>query len=202
MDKLEKGYVRFQTIVKENPDWYNRLSHGQSPYYMVIGCSDSRVMSSKIFQVDEGEIFGYKNVANVVPVFKSDDSLCYELAAATLFAVKGLKVRALIVMGHSNCGGVQRLLEENKEENLIDSWMETAQGAKEKAKQAVAQLGGSLQQLCEEENVKLSLKNLKTYPWVQEAVQAGELELRGLHFDIKNAQIREYNENKDQFIPW
>ena len=99
------------TVYTENRGWYRRLAEdGQHPRSMVISCCDSRVHVTSIFGADQGEFFIHRNIANLVPPYQPDGQQ-HGTSAAIEFAVCALKVSHLIVMGHSQCGGVQGCLD-------------------------------------------------------------------------------------------
>ena len=103
--------ARFQgwraTTYQDNRAWYRRLAEsGQHPRAMVISCCDSRVHVTSIFGADEGEFFIHRNVANLVPPYNPDGEY-HGTSAAVEYAVSSLKVAHIVVLGHSNCGGVK-----------------------------------------------------------------------------------------------
>ena len=95
------------TQFEENKVWYKRLAdEGQKPRAMIISCCDSRVHATSIFGADMGEFFIHRNIANLVPPFKVDMEY-HGTSAAVEYAIKNLKIPHLIVLGHSNCGGIK-----------------------------------------------------------------------------------------------
>ena len=95
------------TTYKENRAWYRRLaSEGQRPRAMVIACCDSRVQVTSIFGADQGEFFVHRNIANLVPPYEPDGNQ-HGTSAAVEYAVTALKVAHIVIVGHSNCGGVR-----------------------------------------------------------------------------------------------
>ena len=121
---MEKSYLRLlennKNWVKEqlelDPDFFERLSKGQSPDYLWIGCSDSRVPANQITGTDPGEVFVHRNIANMV--VHSDMNMLSVLS----YAVEVLKVKHIIVCGHYGCGGVMAAME-NQQFGLIDNWL-------------------------------------------------------------------------------
>lgn len=121
---MEKSYLRLlennKNWVKEqlelDPDFFERLSKGQSPDYLWIGCSDSRVPANQITGTDPGEVFVHRNIANMV--VHSDMNMLSVLS----YAVDVLKVKHIIVCGHYGCGGVIAAMK-NQQFGLIDNWL-------------------------------------------------------------------------------
>ena len=109
-----KNWVREQ--LELDPDFFERLSRGQSPDYLWIGCSDSRVPANQITGTDPGEVFVHRNIANMV--VHSDMNMLSVLS----YAVDVLKVKHIIVCGHYGCGGVIAAMK-NQQFGLIDNWL-------------------------------------------------------------------------------
>ncbi|MEE2746605.1 MAG: carbonic anhydrase [Pseudomonadota bacterium] len=161
---------------------------------MVISCSDSRVSPSTIFCAKPNEIFTVRNVANLVPPYQSDKS--YDgTSAAIEYAVQVLNVDQIIVLGHSNCGGIDNLCnmhEKSTQWEFIDNWVSIVDEAR--YSQSV---GDILNKEVEQIAITISLRNLLTFPWVQEAVASGSLELHGWWFDIKAGVLKFYSKESD-----
>ena len=133
--KLINGYQRFhKQYFVEQPELYDSLfKKGQSPKFLVISCCDSRVHPAQVMDAAPGDMFVIRNVANLVPVYEADGKPD-DTGAALEFAVKHLGVRHIIVLGHSQCGGIKSLMEGEHRDNdhgFIDPWMKTAQAARE-----------------------------------------------------------------------
>ena len=113
-NNLIKRYMGWRaTGFSENKAWYKRLAEeGQHPRAMVISCCDSRVHATSIFGADSGEFFIHRNIANLVPPFETDGGL-HGTSATIEYAVTALKVAHIMVLGHSNCGGVKGCIGEN-----------------------------------------------------------------------------------------
>jgi carbonic anhydrase len=167
------------------------LAHkGQSPSTMILGCVDSRVDPGRIFDAAPGEILTVRNVANLVPPY-APDAAYHGTSAAVEFGVRVLEVADIIVMGHGLCGGVRALIEGAPDNALefVAPWMRMAKPALDLAMQCPE--GEERQRCCEREVVKISLANLRTFPWVAERVAAGKLKLHGAWFDVRFGTLME-----------
>ena len=202
--KLIDGYQRFhKKYFQEQPEIYNTLfEQGQSPKFLVISCCDSRVHPTQVMDTMPGDIFVIRNVANLVPVNEVDGKP-HGTSAAIEFAIKHLDVKHIIVFGHSQCGGIRSLMEGDHldhEHGFIDPWMEIAKSAKEAVVNDYADEDFDAQCImCEKASIQVSLKNLKTFPWVKERYDAGNLFIHGWYFDIESGNL--YCNKGEQFVP-
>lgn len=191
MKRLIDGYRRFrETAYREHRDLYDALvSHGQSPRAMVIGCSDSRVDPAILFGAEPGEIFVVRNVANLVPPYAPSADY-HGTSAALEFAVRSLEVQHVIVLGHARCGGIAALLGgfSGLGGDFIRPWMQIAAPAQERVI-ASGRTGADAQRCCEHEAIKVSLANLRGFPWIAEPVEAGRLQLHGWYFDLQTGEL-------------
>ena len=193
------------TTYAENKAWYRRLAdEGQRPRAMVVSCCDSRVHVTSIFGADQGEFFIHRNVANLVPPYKPDGEP-HGTSAAVEYAVLALKVAHVIVLGHSNCGGVDgchamcsgKAPELEEMSSFVGRWMDILRPGYEK----VASLPTEAEQLSalEKEAVLVSLGNLMTFPFVAEAVKDERLTLHGLWTDVGEGGLQQYDPVSDVF---
>jgi carbonic anhydrase len=191
-DDLLDGYRRFRGEVwpRERERFETLAARGQSPHTMVVCCSDSRADPQMIFGAAPGELFVLRNVANLVPPYAPDGAY-HGTSAALEFGVRALGVGQVVVMGHALCGGVRALLEGAPAEtpDFVEPWMRIAEPARRIALRC--EPGGARQECCEHETVRLSVRNLLTFPWIAERVAAGRLRIRGFHFGIRSGALRE-----------
>lgn len=202
------GYRRFRdsSWVAQRERW-NDLREGQSPKVMVIACSDSRVDPAQIFDVNPGEIFVVRNVAALVPPFETTPGH-HGVSAALEFAVQVIKVSEIVVMGHGLCGGCSAALTQELrdappgEGGFIASWIEMLDGARERV---VAKhgddYGREAQRAMENEAVKVSLANLRTFPCIREKEAEGTLRLIGARFAIADGVLHLLDETSGEFAP-
>ncbi|MDB2324851.1 carbonic anhydrase [Alphaproteobacteria bacterium] len=189
----------------ENKVWYKRLAeHGQHPRAMVISCCDSRVHVTAIFGSDTGEFFIHRNIANLVPPFSPSGDY-HGTSAAVEYAVTALKVAHIIILGHSNCGGVSGCYnmcsgtapELEKQSSFVGRWMEILRPGFER----ISHLEGEETKLraLEHQGVVVSMENLMTFPFVREAVEADTLSIHGLWNDIGEGSLDYFDGEK--FVP-
>ena len=190
-DELTAGYRRFRdtTWPAQRARFIALAEEGQEPHTLIVACSDSRADPAAIFDATPGELFVVRNVANLVPHYEPDGGL-HGVSAALEFAVKVLKVKRIVVMGHAHCGGVNAMLSgaPGNCRDFVAPWV--AQGV-EVVRQATADVApDQIEAAAEEAVVRLSLDNLRTFPWIAEREAAGDLELTGLHFGIADGVLR------------
>ena len=180
---------------------YRRLSsEGQTPKTLLIGCSDSRVDPAILTEAAPGELFIIRNVANLVPPFENRPTGFHGISSAIEFAVVNLKVENVIVLGHRQCGGIRALVQGGASGTFISRWMTIAEPAVLKVKKENP--SAEEPQLCrltEMESIKVSLENLKTFPFVQEAISARSLNLLGVYFDLELGSLWEYDGLQNTF---
>lgn len=199
VDDLIAGYRRFRAgVYAEQAQLYKELGEGQDPGVMLIACADSRAEPSDIFNAAPGQMFVVRNVANLVPPYKPDGGL-HGVSAALEFAVRVLKVRHIVVMGHGGCGGVTASLIESKSPligEFVTPWVKLLEAARARVMES-----GSLnpQFALELEGIETSLENLMSFPWVAEAVAGGVLELHGAWFAIKHGELHWRNPKTRRF---
>ncbi len=192
------------TTYAENRSWYRRLAdEGQRPRAMIISCCDSRVHVTSLFGADSGEFFSHRNIANLVPPFNPDGDH-HGTSAAIEYAVKALKVAHMIVLGHSQCGGVKgchamctgHAPELEEKTSFVGTWLNLLRPGFERVKDVPeAEQIDAL----EKEAVVISLENLMTFPFVQAALEAGEMTLHGLWHDIGAGNLSQYNPQTGAF---
>ena len=201
--RLVAGFRRFRAKYFSGEDaLYHKLSTGQTPKTLIIGCSDSRVDPALISSAAPGEIFVVRNVANLVPPYESAKSGFHGVSAAIEFAVVNLLVENVVILGHRQCGGIRALIagQQKKENSFVGRWMEIAHTARERvlAKYPDMDFEGQCKQ-CEMEGIVNSIENLKTFPFVTEAIEKRGLNLYGIYFDLEQGQLFEYDEPSSSF---
>lgn len=176
----------YQKYFIEQPEVYKKLvSNGQNPKTLVIACSDSRVDPSIVLQTEPGDIFVIRNVANIVPPYEDEKKGYHSTSAAIEYAVVHLGVENIVVLGHSDCGGIKTLVDDAQNDHtFIDNWLYIA----EEAKTIALSFGQDVHktcEICEKEAIKGSLKNLQDFPFIKEK----NVELHGWYFNLETGLI-------------
>jgi carbonic anhydrase len=201
MQKLIEGLHHFQqSVFGTQHELFERLSHGQSPETLFITCSDSRINPNLLTQTQPGDLFILRNAGNLIPPYNPTPG---GEAATIEFAVMGLKVKDIIVCGHSHCGAMDGLLhpERTKDFPALNRWLEHAEATRRlvaelyQSKPPEARLNVAIQ-----ENVLAQMVNLRTHPSVATALAAGRLRIHGWVYKIETGEIFAYQPDKRQFI--
>ncbi|MEE9388112.1 MAG: carbonic anhydrase [Paracoccaceae bacterium] len=203
---LVKRYQGWKaTTHADNKAWYRRLAEdGQHPRAMVISCCDSRVQVTSIFGADQGEFFIHRNIANLVPEYTPDGDH-HGTSAAIEYAATVLRVAHIVVLGHSNCGGVSgyhemctgnapALLEKT---SFIGRWMDLLKPGFER----VSEISDPDEQrrALERQAVVVSLENLMTFPFISRQVRDEALTIHGLWIDMGEGRLEQFDAKTDSF---
>ena len=189
------------TYLKSEDHFKKLASFGQKPSSMIISCCDSRVHATSIFGADAGEFFIHRNIANLVPPY-SPDGENHGTSAAIEYAVKELKIQHLIVLGHTDCGGIKsghNLHLNNLHSNyqFINKWLSILLPAFNNISKNASKTK-QIEQL-EEEGIKTSLINLFSFPVIKKAVEYKNLSLHGLIHDIGSGRLKFLNPLTEEF---
>lgn len=205
--ELVNGYKNFLTqSYPQQKELYRALAEtGQEPKTMVIACCDSRADPAVIFSAGPGEIFVVRNVANLVPPHEPHGDY-HGTSAALEFAVEGLGVQTILVMGHARCGGIQAFLDGMYEPadppGFIDRWMTLLNPARTEALRELRDAPTERkQEALEQAGIRHSLENLMTFPCIKERVADGRLQLRGAYFDIADGTLLALDPENGKFVP-
>ena len=182
--KLESGVEKFQTLVYPRMKHeFRQLAAGQTPETLFITCSDSRIDPNLLTQTRPGELFVIRNAGNIVPRPGAGE---LSVEASIQFAVEVLKVRRIVVCGHSHCGAVAGLLDAESLDSLpvIRDWVMHS-------RQVLQRIDRDRNEAIDavRENVWLQLEHLMEYPFVAQAVQAGDLELHGWVYQFESGEV-------------
>ena len=202
---IQRYHGWFATGFSQNQAWYKRLAtEGRRPRAMIISCCDSRVHATSIFGAEQGEFFIHRNIANLVPPYSPDGSQ-HGTSAAVEYAVTALNVSQLIILGHSNCGGVKGCLDMcrghapqlEEKTSFVGRWMDILRPGYEAIKDYSSE--EEMPQDLEKQAVLTSLTNLMTFPFVEKAVQDGSLSLHGLWTDIGEGSLEAFDAASQRF---
>jgi carbonic anhydrase len=200
IDQLVSGFKVFKARYYEHrPELYENLRiTGQNPEVMVVACSDSRVDPAILLGSEPGELFVIRNVANLIPPYQPDGRL-HGTSAALEFGVRDLKVRDLIILGHSGCGGIQALRrccagDPLREREFIGPWVSLGMRACE-SMSADGDNGPT-----ERATIEISLENLATFPWIADGVANGSLAVHGWWFDLQKGELWSYDAAMKSFV--
>ncbi len=194
-DKAISGYKKFREKYAHSDEAIMRYlsDYGQKPEIMIISCCDSRVDPALILQCDPGDLFVIRNVANIVPPYEKDEAH-HGTSAALEFGVRILKVKHLILLGHSQCGGIEALFGkyDYKQNDFISNW--------------VSIIASPDDEKCDTDDyARLALnkshENCLTFPWINEKVLQNELIIHLWFFDIKTCQIFTYSNSDGKHHP-
>ena len=206
--KLIDGNKKFRKnfFNKNSALFHDLVERGQHPKVMVVACSDSRVNPSMIFSCQPGELFLIRSMANLVP--PCEDMSTYHGTSATLeFGTSFLQVEHIIILGHTQCGGIQALIEgankavDKNPHSFIAKWMEIARPAYDKV--ITEHANASLEEkviLCEQYALINSLNNLHSFSWIQERIQAGKLAVHAWYLDLTTGIVHIYDEQKGRWF--
>ena len=201
MQKLIEGHKKFLAeVFPAKKSHFHLLAEGQSPEWLFITCADSRVLPDLILGTEPGDLFISRSIGNVVPVTSHDVD---GVTATIEYAVQVLKVRHIIVCGHSDCGALKAALDRKSLENLPEArrWLEHVEAAFE-YRQPLNPADGESAELASliRGNVVAQLKNLQAQLPVRNAMAEGRLTAHGWYYDILTGRIEEYDEGQERFV--
>lgn len=191
MKKLIQGIMEFRKVRRESfLGLFNQLALGQKPDCLFIACSDSRVAANVFASTDPGDLFVIRNLGNIMPPSPDKGSA----VAALEFALHTLKIRHIVVCGHSDCGAMRELARDPEAQGStpLSCWLRHA-------KAAVNRDDLNLDALSKR-NVALQLENLRSYSAVQEKEASGDLKLHGIWFKIHEAEVYYLEKSLGEFV--
>ena len=209
LDSLIEGYRRFRggPYQRQRVRYDALAAKGQHPRVMVIACCDSRVDPTIVFDAAPGELFVLRHIAALVPPCEPDGKH-HSASAAIEYAVTQLQVEHVVVFGHGRCGGISASLSgcfsdaAECDGGFIHHWMEIIGDARETVLAAAAiSPDVDAQRALELASIRVSLDNLRTFPFVREREGRGELQLHGAFFDIGDGILRLLDGDTEVFAP-
>jgi len=204
LEKLKDGNRKFQTeVYAENAEQYQiAATTPQQPHTLIIACADSRVDVEAITSSGPGEVFVSRNVGNMVPPY---GGMLGGVSAVIEYAVTALKVKHVVVCGHSDCGAMKALLSPGAADKMptVKRWIDHGHAALMVAESIANEDESPSDKLrrLTEENVLMQLVHLTTHPSVAGAIARGELTTSGWVYDIGTGVVRIAEDGKRTFVP-
>lgn len=204
-ERLIEGYHSFRQgrLAREQKRYQTLAETGQQPGTMIIGCCDSRVSPEVIFDAGPGELFVVRNVANLVPPY-APTGLPHGVSAALEFAVEGLHVRHIVVLGHARCGGIRAYATKEpplSSGDFIGEWMSLiAPAATTLGPSGNQPLPEYLSRL-EQAAIFNSIANLMSFPFVHTLVERNRLFLHAAYFDVATGALATADPASGRFAP-
>jgi carbonic anhydrase len=203
MQKLVQGIHKFQqNTFAHQKRLFERLSKGQQPIALFITCSDSRINPNLLTQTDPGELFIMRNAGNIVPPY---GAVRGGEAGTIEYAVSVLKVKDVIICGHSLCGAMGAILNPSSTDELpaVKDWLAHAEATARIIKENYSHIDDDQAKLTAavEENVLVQLENLRTHPCVAAAMMRGDLKIHGWVYKFETGHVFAYDPNHGQFLP-
>ena len=200
-----EGYKKFKKeYFKDNQKLFDELALGQEPHTMIITCSDSRVAPTKLLSAKPGELFIARNIGNIVPPYEKTKGATQ---SAIEYAVNALKIKDLVILGHSSCGACKHLYhqktpeDEDVELSHVEEWLTFAYPAKYDAMlECYNDPDKNRAEITEKNNITLSIQRLMTYPYIVEALEKNELTIHGWWYDIGSGDLEMYDYKSKKFL--
>jgi carbonic anhydrase len=201
MQKLIEGIHHFQqTIFDTQKHLFARLAKGQRPLALFITCSDSRIDPSMLTQTQPGELFIMRNAGNIVPPYGATGG---GEAATIEYAVAVLKVKDIVICGHSHCGAMGGMLDPESIETLpaVRAWLSNAESTRRIIQENYGHIQDPQARLTAtvEENVLVQLENLRTHPCVSATLGRGDLNLHGWVYKFETGQVFAFHPGEHEF---
>ena len=202
MQKLIAGIHHFQaTAFASEPEFFEQMAQGQTPDTLFITCSDSRINPNLLTNTRPGDLFILRNAGNIIPPWGAANG---GEGATIEYAVAVLKVKDIIVCGHSHCGAMKGLLDLDGLGDLpaVRGWLGHAEATRRIMRENYSHLeGDALVTGTVQENVLSQLENLRTHPTVAASVARGTLHLHGWVYKIESGEVFTYDLRAEQFVP-
>jgi carbonic anhydrase len=202
MNRIMQGVLKFKhRVFPKHQETFVKLKSGQQPDALFITCADSRVSPTLLTQSIPGELFICRNAGNIVPPY---GEVIGGVSATIEYAVLALKVRDIILCGHSDCGAMKAVLhpEHVAEMPSVAAWLRFADSVRSTLKENYSGVqGDELLRAAIEENVLVQLDHLRTHPSVAARVRKGAVRLHGWYYDIGTGDVAVYDASQNRFVP-
>src|SRR5436309_2413601 len=209
LDRLLKGFADFRLgYYRDHLQLFEKLATGgQSPKILIVGCADARVDPGILTQTQPGDIFTVRNVGAMVPPAQlPPDQRHHGTSAAIEFAVRGLSVEHIVILGHALCGGVAALVDGRDSQfanfDYLSTWTSIAQAVRDAVlRELKGKSRDEVVRAVEQAAVVNSVANLMTFPWIAERVAAGTLMLHAWWFNLTEGQLYAFKVASARFEP-
>ena len=203
--KMLQGYHSFFNKYYEvDHSIFKDLKYKQSPKILVLSCCDSRVDPAILTTASPGEMFVIRNIANIVPPYEPTWDSKHGVSAAIEFAVTCLDIEDIIILGHSDCGGIKAMVDNTMEargnNSFILPWINIIKEAKANIPHDME--NSNKYCFCEQEAIKISINNLHNFPWVEDKVTQKKIEIHGWYFNMHNGLLYILNQETQVFEPY
>ncbi|KIH94189.1 carbonic anhydrase [Sporothrix brasiliensis 5110] len=171
----------------QNPSFFPNLASGQSPKFLWLGCSDSRCPETTILGLQPGDVFVHRNIANIISPTDINTSAVIE------YAVVHLKVKYIVLCGHSSCGGSVAALSDSRVGGVLDTWLTPLKALRAAHSEELAAIRDDKVRAVRmaELNVEAGVKVLLANVVIQEAIKERGLEVHGCLFDLPSGRVRD-----------
>jgi carbonic anhydrase len=201
LDQLKRGVQRFRTeIYPERAEAYQEAANNpQVPHTLIVTCADSRVDPELLTQSGPGDVFVTRNIGNMVPAY---GEMLGGVSAVIEYAVAALKVKHVVICGHSDCGAMKALMDPEPLASMptVKSWLRNAQAALSVAESMYDPASGlNFLNHLTEENILLQMQHLRTHPSVAGAMARNELTISGWFYEIGTGRVRIVRDGSREF---
>lgn len=196
MHDIINGAVKFmEEDFLSHKELFESLGDKQAPHTLFIGCADSRVVPNLITNTLPGELFVVRNIGNIVPHYRVSEEFL-STTSAIEYAINILEIKNIIVCGHSNCGGCMALYNDELLQKVptVKRWLMLINDIKEEVLKYSSIIGAKRSWITERLNIINSTENLRTFPFVDEKINRGELKIYGWHYIIETGELYYYDE--------
>jgi carbonic anhydrase len=202
MKSLIEGHKKFlASAFPARRDQFHLLAEGQQPEYLFITCADSRIVPDLILQTQPGDLFICRNAGNVIPRAGEPAG---GVSATIEYAVQVLRVRHLIVCGHSDCGVIRALMNPQNLVGLdsVRQWLQHVEPAWDQLEDVERNAGELTRHTAlTHANILVQLENLRSHVYIQQAIDEGRLQIHGWFYDILSGRIETYDAAQRKFVP-
>lgn len=201
MDDILKGIKLFQQqVVPGRREEFAKLAEGQDPDVLFITCSDSRIDPCLLTQTEPGKLFICRNAGNVVPPHSNQTG---GMTASIEYAVEVLKIRHIIICGHTHCGAMHGAIQPESLAGLphVQEWLGHCRAATAVVKEKRGELSEDYMEEITQENIKLQLQHIRTHPSVAAKWATGQVHLHGWLYEIETGQVLALDEASGEFGP-